>query len=291
MELRGRLGNQLFQFATGMGSARRVDAPLYYSSQWPDGEILLPGLVDSTYREATTADLIRLGAKRSQHRHVETVAPVWRRTARGVHRVVHQSPAIIEELDDESNTVQERFFRPDVPVVLRGYFQSEGYFADCAAEVNAAIHLPDVAGLLPPDLPRPVVGVSFRRGDYNSLGWALPLDYYRNALAQLAERVELGTILITGDDRAFLELVAPLVAPYAQRVVNATELDRSAMSQLAVLASTDHSVVANSSFSWWGAWLAEHRSVDGEHLVFSPKGWILGKECAPERWIKVGWDE
>lgn len=295
MELRGRLGNQLFQFALGYATAKRVDAPLFLSTEHiPPADLLLPQIVGPpAYQNARRSDLVRLGAQQysgSDSAVLAALQGLTRHAARAAHHAIHRAPPILVELDEETTRVEERFLAPKLPCVLRGYFQSEGYFAEYATDINSAITLPNAADFLPADLPRPLIAVSFRRGDYNSLGWALPIDYYRTALTQLLERTSPGTLVLTGDDLAFLELVVPLVSPFARQVVNATEFAVDAISQLAILASCDHSIVANSSFSWWGAWLAEHRSSASPHLVFSPSGWIGGDECAPARWVSVEWD-
>jgi hypothetical protein len=176
--------------------------------------------------------------------------------------------------------------------VLRGYFEHERYFSDVAPEVETAIHLPPTDDVLPRELPRPIVSVTFRRGDFNSLGWSLPLDYYEAALSHLCERIRPGTLLALGDDPGFNELAEPWLQRFAP-VVNGLRLSGDPVTNLAMLAACDHSVIANSTFSWWGAWLSERRAPSpGERMVFAPDDWRHGRPTAdiiPDRWTRVSY--
>lgn len=290
IQLQGRVGNQLFQFAMGHATAGRIGAPLRFSSRLvADGDLLLPGLVGAAYHEATRSHLARVGIAQYEGRGADVVAAFARYRVRTYRKIVGRGPPILYEDDGDTHRVVPRFLTPESGSMLCGFFQNEDYFTDDADAIDAAITLPRVDNILGATLPRPLVSVSFRRGDYNVLGWALPLEYYTAALARLTEHVRPGTLVLTGDDPVFLDLVSPILAGHADQVVNATRLAPGVAEQLAVLAGCDHSVLANSSFSWWGAWLAERRSAD-QHLVFTPEGWIGGDDCCPERWSRIGWD-
>jgi hypothetical protein len=180
-------------------------------------------------------------------------------------------------------------FRPelfglDLPVYVQGHLQSERYFEEYAADVAAAIEWPD--GTRPVELPRPAVGVSFRRGDYLPLGWALPLEYYDRAVARVLRDVPDAHLVLFGDDAAFVaEAGAHLrrVAP----TVDLSDQDEPIV-QLRALAACDHCVIANSSFAWWGAWLGDHRERDGAHrIVVAPREYGAGNDRIPARWDTV----
>lgn len=283
VELQGRLGNQLFQFASGYGVAQHAGARLYFTS-WrvPPGDLVLPDVIGDAYREPSTRELLRVGACPDSVPGARAVrAAAWRVTRVG-RRLRHRPPPSLVVWDDTGR------FRPEVlevapPVRLVGHLQSERYFADVAPDVRAAIRLPEPAAIGSGDRPR--VAVSFRRGDYNTMGWALPLDYYERAMDLVAGRVGPATVVCFGDDPAFVALMGDRLARYGD-VVDAVALGADPLAQLALMRTCDHHVIANSSFAWWGAWLGADPAT-GEHLVVAPAEFAGGGDRLPDRWTTL----
>jgi Glycosyl transferase family 11 len=290
VELRGRLGNQLFQFAAGYALARRLGCELRFSSRALRGAPLeLPRLVGRHYREATRWQLLRVGRFEYEirgRRFVDAALGLATRARSRLarHTYIADSVASIQIFDP-------RVLDARPPCIMQGFFASERYFSDLAGDVDDAIRLPTPA-LLPDDLARPIVGVSFRRGDFNSLGWTLPLEYYEAALSTLCETSKPGTILVFADDRDFGELATPWFERFGP-AVNGLRLSDDPIVNLTMLAGCDHNVIANSTFSWWGAWLAERRALrPAEHLVLAPADWRRGRptpDAIPDRWHAISW--
>ena len=139
----------------------------------------------------------------------------------------------------------------DLPngVVLAGYFQSEKYFADCADLIRREFTF---RGLHTAPPPKGTVSVHVRRGDYCKLRDHHPpltLDYYREAMS----RWPRGTpFMVFSDDPEWCDYHFddwPNVRVMEKRSAAA---DMDLMSRC----SGGH-IIANSSFSWWGAWLRE----------------------------------
>jgi len=295
LELRGRLGNQLFEFAAAYALCRRLGCELLFSSRRMWGAPLeLHRLIGGLYREASRRQLLSVGRFHYGSRGRGVVDAALRMTTRARshltgHTYILDSTRIVD--GQSRHRADSRVLEARPPCVLRGYFENERYFADRASEVNRAIRLPPVAGVLPEDLARPIVGVSFRRGDFNSMAWALPLDYYEAALSALCERVRPGTLMVFADDRGFGQLAEPWLGRFGP-VVNSARFSEDAVAGLAMLAACDHSVIANSTFSWWGAWLAERRApTAADRIVLAPAGWRRGRpaDVIPDRWTAVSW--
>ena len=290
IELRGRLGNQLFEFATAYALSRRLGCELLFSSRrLLQAPLEVHRVIGGLYREASRQQLLRVGRFDYGIRGRLAVDSAWGAATRAWSRLTGHTYIA----DSESRQV----FDPETlearpPCLLRGYFESERYFSDRASEVDRAIELPSLADVLPDELARPIVGVSFRRGDFNSMGWALPLDYYEAALSTLCERVRPGTLIAFGDDRDFVALAEPWLRRFGP-VVNGLRLSDDPLVNLAMLAACDHNVIANSTFSWWGAWLAERRAPGtAERLVLAPADWRRGRptpDAIPDRWTAVSW--
>jgi hypothetical protein len=282
VELRGRLGNQLSQFAATYALCRRLDAPLRFSSRRLGSEpLLLPDLLGARYQEATSAELRRVGVPAGPEHWWELAerhaARAWARARR--------RPLLLDLRADGVDPRPLLAARP--PILVRGWFELEELFADAIAAVDAAIELPSVEGILPPTLPRPVVAVSFRRGDFARWSRLLPFSYYEDALTLLTRAVQPGTILLFGDDPDFCDLAASRLQRFGP-TVNALQWSDDPLINLAMLATADHSVLANSTFAWWGAWLAAQRGDHSvERFVYTPSAWYFPdgvREVVAERW-------
>jgi hypothetical protein len=290
MMLHGRLGNQLFSFATGYACAQRSGSPLlfYDAAHSGTGSYEFYEAITPRPLFARPRDLLQVG-------HYDFGTPLgrslsalsWSVAERRANRA--RSPRlIIQERLGSPFAPHEEVFAALPPVLFVGYFQSERYFDEYAAEVNAAITLPPAPASVMERLPRPVVSITFRRGDYANFGWTLPLAYYGNAIEYCNEHLSPGSLLIFSDDPQFVELAAPWLRGQAQVPTHlATSHTRDPLTQLAMIAACDHHIVANSTFCWWGAWLGEQRAT-APCTVIAPAGWLDGDEgILPERWVRV----
>jgi len=118
------------------------------------------------------------------------------------------------------------------------------------------------------------VSLHVRRGDYTLAAEgniALPLDYYRRAIEFIRERFEDTTFFIFSDDIEFARRNLP--AGMRQIFVEGND-DLSSHEDLRLMAACQHHVIANSSFSWWGAWL----NPSPEKVVVAPRHWHLSPD-------------
>jgi hypothetical protein len=181
-------------------------------------------------------------------------------------------------------------------VALDGYFQSWRYFSDQAQEIRTGLELtaplsPENAALLRQIESDNAICLHVRRGDYVSneksaaFHGALDLGYYRRGLETLGALTHRATLYVFSDDpgfcRAHLRFDLPTV------IVEPHEPDRP-WEDLRLMSACRHFVIANSSFSWWGAWLGRR----ADKRVIAPERWFLEGEhdtrdlCPPE-WTRL----
>jgi hypothetical protein len=135
------------------------------------------------------------------------------------------------------------------------------------------------------------VSIHVRRGDYvaNPINvafhGALDLSYYRAALDALGPAAEGATLYVFSDDPAYCREHFKLGWPTV--VVEPSHPDRP-WEDLRLMAACRHFVIANSSFSWWGAWLSTH----ADKRVVAPRRWFSGADhdtsdlCPPD-WTRL----
>jgi hypothetical protein len=284
----GRLGNQLFIFAAGYACARRTNGRLLFYDWANTGSASyqLADVLGSAFTLATPRELLSVGQYDYDTAFRGTLSAWASRIADARAARANLPQVIWEERLGSFAALHREVLDARPPVLLVGLFQNESYFSDYADEVSAAIDLPaGVEGAIR-HLARPILSVMFRRGDYVDTDWSLPLAYYHNALEYAQEQLAPRSLLLFSDDPQFIELAAPWLQRYGD-VHLATEYTSDPLAQLALVTQCDHHIVANSSFSWWGAWLGEHRH-DHASVVIAPAGWLrCDGRTIPERWVKM----
>jgi hypothetical protein len=273
VELMGGLGNQMFQYAAGHALARRTGATL---------RLDLSHFAQSSKRRYLL-DCFAAPAPISQ----EPLPGAWRGLAHALAlRACRRLGLSTRSLQGGWDIYNETVFHFDAalgalvpPVHLKGYFQSELYFRDVADEIRKLFTIrvatrPAFAtqrdAIAAAEWP---VSIHVRRGDYVSDPMVRDVHgtcddaYYRRAIA-LAERLATKppTYFVFSDDVARAREVLA-------HVENAVYIDGDITrpwEDLALMAACRGHVIANSSFSWWGAWLDPH-----------PDKWVV----APRQWF------
>ena len=283
--LTGGLGNQMFQYAAARALADRLGAELLLDTRALQHTLALQAYTRRDYalgqfklraRVATPADLkdwpkwvVDIGMRLPFSR------PFFRRW--------HFESAIA--YDTGVQTLQD-------PVCLIGYWQSQRYFIDSADQIRADFTLDGPltganATLLERALSGSSVGLHVRRGDFVNLTAAAKvhgvcsIDYYRRAISLVRNRRPECHFLIFSDDPEWARAELPLDGSSVFVVGNA----ESPQQDLALMRACKHHIIANSSFSWWAAWLG----YSPEQIVIAPAPWYASpkldaRDLAVSRW-------
>ncbi len=260
--LKGGLGNQMFQYAAGRRLAERHDTELVLDASW----------FASGSRGAETPRRYELDCF-SHGAPVETQPRPQAGWIRG-----RRDPARLRVVKERSFAFDPSVLRSPDNVRLDGYWQCEGYFADVATRVArdfTPATAPDdaTAAVLSEIEQCHAVGVHVRRGDYvtgpsaSAYHGVLTLDYYAEAMRAVRRRVPDAVFFVVSDDPAWCREHLTSVATV--RIVAHNPPDRGA-EDMRLLRSCRHSVIANSSFSWWAAWL----NPNPDKIVIAPKRWL-----------------
>jgi hypothetical protein len=270
VRIKGGLGNQMFQYAAGFALARRHRAPLKldltYCARDPLRDYALDGFgVNAT---VTSAEEVTAFA----------VDQAWRRRLgklAGWRDLLLPGGLYVEP----GFHFDERFFDRRPPVFLDGYWQSARYFAGAEDEVRATFSRPANPSRRYEEIRHEVeaagnaVSVHVRRGDYvtgkaaSKMAGSCTPDYYARAIALMGRLVPGATFFVFSDEP---EEAGRMLA-FADPVVVAGSADRPA-EDMVLMAACRHHIIANSSFSWWGAWLdpSPRKTVIAPRLWFAP---------------------
>jgi len=191
-------------------------------------------------------------------------------------------------------TYQEKSMRFDGSIFsiedgtdIIGYFQSEKYFAEISELIRKEFCFKKEIQQSVDDRYKTVlndhyaVSLHVRRGDYVNLQDTHPLcteEYYRKALDLMPKDAK---IVVISDDINWCK--NNLSHLHGDMVFSD---NKNSYEDMYLMSKCRANIIANSSFSWWGAWLA-----DGDRVV-APKKWfgkndIDSSDIIPERWIKI----
>jgi hypothetical protein len=186
---------------------------------------------------------------------------------------------------------------PKENIMLNGYFQSFKFFDD---HLKTILKMIDVEKFQKKYIKQKnSISLHFRRGDYKDLQDCHPvmkIDYYVNALNYillLDETLDDKTIVYYFCEEEDLESVEKDVVilknEFRDKIVFVRHLENADWEEMISMSCCKHNIIANSSFSWWGAYLNQ----DPDKIVCYPSIWFgpLIQENTdtmfPEKWIKI----
>jgi len=169
---------------------------------------------------------------------------------------------------------------------IAGYFQSEKYFKDYRQNILKEFTFSDAIKDKAQDIrsitKEPVISMHLRLGDYKNLVGKHPvceIDYYKNALKEVPE--DLLIIAFSDEPSLAKDIFDGLNRKYFLTDTNDQYID------MCLMTMCNYHVIANSSFSWWGAWLS-----DGKKVV-APAIWFGDSPEMPKNWSDIyceGWE-
>ncbi|MEI8033177.1 MAG: alpha-1,2-fucosyltransferase [Chlorobiaceae bacterium] len=180
-------------------------------------------------------------------------------------------------------------------ICLDGYWQTERYFLDVADEIRGDYTLREECAVDGFPLANDIrnsksVSLHIRRGDYvhnartNNYHGLCPLEYYQKAVRLVEEKVVTPSFYVFSDDVAWAKEHLKINHP----VTFVSDGKLKDYEELVLMSCCQHNIIANSSFSWWGAWLNKNPG----KIVVAPKQWfanrqISSKDIIPDRWIMI----
>lgn len=282
-KLQGGLGNQMFQYAIAFSCNERVYIDFSFLQKnnktndtftKRDFELLLfPNL---KYKEFTEFHRNILFSNQRRYYYFRKLFSI--------------KPNVVKQKENELVEFNKNRF-----LYLDGYFQSEKYFLKKKKELLHIFEFPALdqenQALKEQILQHPnSVSLHIRRGDYlkeevKKYHGVLDQKYYDDAIELIKKKYANAHFYVFSDDEEFAELQYG----HLDNFTIIKENSKEAWKDMALMTYCKHHIIANSSFSWWGAWLSKR---DG--LKIAPKNWfnpeIVNFEIdiiIPSNWIKI----
>lgn len=170
-----------------------------------------------------------------------------------------------------------------------GYWQDYRYFGDVEEQVRLAFAFRNIDNInkqLGDEMEAcNSVSIHIRRGDYLKYPnyQVCTPSYYERTIRYMMERIDNPLFYVFSDDMEWSSEMMKKMG-VAFKVVN-NNRGRESYKDMYLMTCCRHNIIANSSFSWWGAWLNGHK----EKIVLCPNVWLKNheKDIALDNWVKI----
>jgi hypothetical protein len=265
--LNGGLGNQMFQYAFGRSLAARMNARFYVETGMLENDPLRSYALSGFRISAATMDPVEL--KR------EILWP---------YRLIRRLPWLptlpghLRYFAEKSFAFDPGISEVSESVCVDGYWQSPRYFEPYAALVCEEFQLAVPMTVVRQETAARITGanaisVHVRRGDYavnphtQAFHGLCPTSWYEEAMKRMAQTVEQPHFFVFSDDPAWSD--ANIHSDWPIHFIQ-PQADGRDFEDMHLLSLCQHHIIANSSFSWWGAWLNQK---PGKRVI-APAKWF-----------------
>lgn len=271
VKLKGGLGNQMFQYATGLAVALHNEDLLFLDTSYLNNQ--------PTKDTPRSFELSSFNISFNQMATAKT-NPVVELFNKVKNKISPKDPYAFDSSVFAS-------------YILDGAFQNETYFIDIRDRILKEFELKVETDKFKEtkNYIKSIRSVSMhiRRGDYvsnphaNAYHGVLPVSYYKNAYDAMTK--EIGpdfTLFIFTDDVAWSEKNIN----FQRKTHMMSAHSFSSAEELVLMSNCSHNIISNSSFSWWAAWLNKNDN----KVVIAPQQWTAKNsesDIIPKSWKKV----
>ena len=292
---RGGLGNQMFQYAFGLELAKKNNTELVLDTvvvrdRFPRRNF--------TYRTFDLSEVFTVEPRLTMLSRYANTLPIP-----GLWLGLDLLSVAVRNFFGRVTVLRQKehaFFDPAIlnvrgNILLVGRWESEKYFADVAHDIRAAFKfrysLAGDAEKIAEEIKKTnSISLHVRRGDFvkfekvtKAMG-EIGAPYYEGAIAYIASHVKDPHFFVFSNDVAWAKDNIKTGLP-------TTFLDGGSAGpkdafHLELMSLCEHHIVANSTFSWWGAWLDPRPN----KIVVAPKIWqaaAMGQDTVPDSWVRL----
>lgn len=282
----GGLGNQIFQYACGksLSLALNMDVKFvtdHYESEYYTHKFELDKVFDIELPLASKGEL----------KELFRWLPSSQIARKFIRKFAPNSKLLPSNLvfEGNCNLVENLEERLKFGGYLHGYWQSDYYFKKFQDNIRSDLTFIDFQSLEVMSDSTPKVSLHVRRGDYlNHLNTYVMCDrhYYASALKSICPPGSDFHLVIFSDDPDWAE--SELSFLHSDTTIVRGNDGPNSFKDMCLMAQCDHHIIANSSFSWWGAWLNNSK----KKRVVAPRNWFVDtglsqSHIVPDSWTRI----
>jgi hypothetical protein len=203
-------------------------------------------------------------------------------------------PKVFQHSD---TVVNNKFHSLSNNTLIEGYWQSEKYFIHQKEVIREKyIFKPPVSDqnfrILTKIINSNSVSVHIRRGDYagnniiNGIHGLVEKAYYESCISHVSSRIDNPIFFLFSDDIEWVKSNFRFLTEQFETFFINPNVGNLAFEDLRLMSNCKHNIIANSSFSWWGAWLNNNP----EKIVTAPKRWFNDPSINTDDVIPTSWN-
>lgn len=276
VKLMGGLGNQMFQYAAARSFSK--SKKVYIDFSFLNNNKLSNNIFTARSFELKIFSKLKVG-----------------RFSKFFLNLINSNRAIAKFLSPKYLIINDKnVFNDDVKTIqnfyLDGYFQNPIIFQDLRTVLLKELTFPALCGIakkieMKISTSENSVAIHVRRGDYlkpeiNAIHGVLTMEYYIESIAIINNKITKPFFYIFSDDAIWCEANFSFLD--SKEVISGKNL---AWVDMCLMSKCKHQIIANSSFSWWGAWLNNNP----KKIVIAPKKWFnqMPTDIIPNEWITL----
>jgi hypothetical protein len=288
-QLTGGLGNQLFQYAIAKSLSEKLKIPF---------------IIDLSFFEYYEWHEYSLKPFNTQQNIISVTElnsylnPKFSFLERVLFKLGFKSRPQSIVFEEKGFSYSDDVFDVEPSIYLKGFWQSEKYFLKIDKLIRSDFKINTPPSVINQNILDKInssnaVSLHVRRGNYvteevfNSYHGTSSLEYYSSAVEFIKERIENPVFYIFSNDIPWSK---EHLTFEGEKVFVDINDDKTDYEDLRLMSHCKHNIIANSTFSWWGAWLNENP----EKIIIAPKRWFANEEMQaqtqdliPESWIRL----
>ena len=279
VDIKGGYGNQLFCYALGYAVSKELHADLWLDTSMLDNCIVNGRQAEIFHSNILYDKRISYSYHKNQIIRKLGINRFCKKNAIGWGTVVYEEKQPIQYDQEVFRIKQDTYFD--------GFWQNPRYFEQYREELLTTLQPKEkksesVCQLVKQMEQELSVSVHIRRGDYTTLGWNLPMSYYEVAMVKIEELLgERPCYYIFSDDMEY----AKNYYKDSERTIRyiSYHSDDPVRDDMFLMSKCRHNIIANSSYSWWGAYQNTYQ----DRKVICPVLGMWTEEFYPQDWYKI----
>jgi len=288
----GGLGNQMFQYAVANILVQKNNTAVLLDNSFFD---------QTEKRLGHTPRKFELGVFNNSYTFASTTDLLFFKQLSVFNKVKRELGCNYPKIYNEpSFRYDEKVMKLQKPAYIRGFFQSYKYFIGHENLIRELFAFPLDSldelnkGVMATIKSANAIAIHIRRGDYvndaitQQYHGNCSLDYYLKAISLLTAREKECSLFFFSDDSDWVKEQFGYL-PCPKQFINHNTGENNWKDML-LMSLCNHNIIANSSFSWWAAWL----NASPEKIVIAPKKWFAtiemqrnAKDLIPLEWIRL----
>lgn len=285
VRLIGGLGNQMFQYAFALVCKElfpqeeiKIDVTAFKGYPLHEG-YQIEKLFGAKLSKASKKEILKLNYPFFHYR-------LWQ-----IGKNLLPMPSNVK-WEKKEMVYDDTVFEHNSDVYYEGYWQCEEYFSRFKSLILKSYIFPSLdkknSRFISKYKNQEIVSLHIRRGDYlkNPLFKGLTeLNYYRDAIIKIMSQANIDKFIVFSND---IEWCKKNIIPICDGKCVFVDWNKGEDSfrDMQLMSLCNHNIIANSSFSWWGAWLNQNP----DKIVIAPKKWInriSPTDIVPKSWLKI----